>query len=810
MKRFYTFLASILLAGGFTNARAEISLPAIFGDHMVLQQGTPSVWGKAKAGKTITLTLGSQTTKAKVGKDGKWKASFTSLEAGGPNDLVISGDGAVTLSDVLVGEVWLGSGQSNMEFPMRRTHDAAIEIPKADNSQIRLFTVEHAFSGTPQEDLKGKWVVCTPDSVKEFSAVAYHFGKDLQEALKVPVGLVVSCWGGTDGECWTPREALDKEPHLAQLAKDWDESPQAKAWKEGLPYEVQLSGIRFIPKGGGEPLTVLLQPGGKGVGGTWNTYINPGSTGTYTAKGQGPDGGPAASLSGTMKGGCWITLQTNLQSSGALDLSKYEAVEFSAKGNGPFRLKLGQASIGDYDYYTTDILSAASEWKTTKVPLASLKQGGWGAPKPFTPEAIQSLIITVEVPYNPEVASVIYNSMIAPMTGFGIHGAFWYQGEANAGRASDYHALLKALIGGWRAAWGSDFPFLITQLPNFMQVKPEPSESSWAELREAQLKALDIPGTGIVTTIDLGEADNIHPTNKTEVGRRLSLVALKQVYGKTLQASGPMLATAVVKGGKMVLTFKETGKGLAGRDGKPVTGFALVGDDGDFHWAKAKIVDGNTLEVSSDAVKAPVEVRYAWADNPICNLVNQDGLPASPFRFSTQPMATQDNSSAFEPWKSVDPSNAGAYQDDKGSTLTFTTDKGPEKGQRALHMTYNLKAGGYCGLWHNTSFDLSKATTIVFKAKATLPGELQFEFKDKYNVQYMVKVKVPSAAWSEVRIPVVSFIKNPYYTPPNAELGHPMDLSKVNGMNVGPQADGAGEMWIGPVSAEDGASGATK
>ena len=806
-----SFVVSLLFLTLPFAAQAEIKLPAIFGDHMVLQQGTPSVWGKAKAGKTLTLLLGSQSAKAKVGKDGKWKATFTSVEAGGPFDLAVSGDGSVTLTDVLVGDVWLGSGQSNMEFPMRRTHDAAVEIPKADIPQLRLFNVEHVTAATASDDLKGKWSVCTPASVKEFSAVAYHLGKNVQEAIKIPVGLVVSCWGGTSGECWVPRDSMDKDPKLAKLAKDWDESPAAKAWGDGLPYEIQLSGFRFMPKDGqGEPLTVLLQTGGKGLGGSWNSSVNPGSTGTYTVKGTGPDGQPAATYAGIMRGGCWITLNTNLLGSGNQDLSKYQSVEFYTKGNGPFRMKLGQPSISDYDYYSTEVLSATADWKKQSFPLASLKQGGWGGPKPFTPEAIQSLVITVEVPYNPEVASVVYNAMIAPITGFGIKGAFWYQGESNAGRAANYHSVLSTLIKSWRAAWGQDFPFFIIQLPNFMAVKAQPSESSWAELREAQLKTLDVPGTGLVTTIDLGEADNIHPTNKTEVGRRLSLAALGMVYGKPEIYSGPRLDKAVVEGGKMLLTFKETGKGLATQDGKPVTGFALAGDDGDFHWAKAKITGGTTLEVTSDAVKAPVEVRYAWADNPICNLTNKDGLPATPFRYSTQPMAAvgaaEENTSVFENWKALDSSNAGSYQDDKGSTLSFSTDKGPEKGERAAKITFNLKSGGFCGLWHNVAFDISKAKTIVFKSRTTLSGEVQMALKDKYNVQYTAKFKVPSEGWSEIKIPVASFAKDPYYTPPNAELGHPMDLSKVNGMNFGPQAYGQGDLWVGPLSTEDAAA----
>lgn len=620
-------------------AKAEIRLPAILGDHMVLQQDGPALWGWAEAGKTITASLAGQKASATVGTDGKWKLAFPAIKAGGPYNLVLSGDGSVTISDVLVGDVWVGSGQSNMEFLLKNSKEADAEIAKADYPQIRLFTVDHASTGVPQEDVKGSWKVCSPSTAGDFSAVAYYYGKGLHQSLKIPMGLVADSWGGTPAEDWIPRSAMDKDDDLAKLAKAWDSGPSSSAWKEGLPYQFQISDLRFIPKDKkAKPALVALQPGDKGLGGTWSCYINPGSTGAFTAKGKGPKGGVAYSLDGTMKGGCWITLQTSL---GTLDLSPYESVEFYVRGNSKYRLKLGQASIADYDFYSTDAFEAPSTWTLMSYPIASLKQGGWGAAKPFTPEAIQSLVINPEVPYNPEVASVAYNGMIAPLTPFKIKGVLWYQGEANWGRSSQYGKTLSALITSWREAWGIPFPFLIVQLPNFQAVQGAPSESSWAEIREGQLQtAQTLPKTGVVTTIDLGEADNIHPKNKKDVGARLTKLGLTLAYGKAPSYFSPVFDKGEVKGKTMVLHFKNVGGGLALKPGETgdLKGFALSGTTRGFYWAKAKITGPDTVEVSAPEVDDPAEARYAWADNPVCNLASKEGFPASPFRFSAKPM----------------------------------------------------------------------------------------------------------------------------------------------------------------------------
>ena len=621
-------------------AEAKLKLPAVIGDHMVLQQMTPlAIWGWADAGQTVTVSLAGKSGSAAADTDGKWKVSLPALKPGGPYDMVISNGEAVTVQDVLVGEVWVGSGQSNMAFALKASRDANREILAANFPQMRLFTVDMAASSKPKDDLVGSWKVCSPATAGDFSAVAYYFGKGIQKTLKVPVGLIASDWPGSPGEDWVPREALEKHPTFATLISQWDNDPmQIKTWTKGYDFECSLSDIHFIPKDGkGKILSVQVEKGKQGLGGNWSVATKPGSAATYVVSGKSFSGsGPAGYFSGLMEGGGWGGMNTPLDSS-PVDLSAYESIEFYAKGRGKYNMTLGQPTITDYDYYNCGSFDLTPDWHRYSYSIESLKQGGWGLPKPFTQNQISSMSFNVQPPYWPEVPAIAYNGMIAPLTSYKIAGVLWYQGESNTGRASQYHELLSTLITSWREVWGEKFPFLIIQLPNYMQVKADPSDSDWAKLREAQLQTLDVPNTGLVTTIDLGEADNIHPKNKADVGQRTALAALSLAYKKPVVASGPLFASALVKNGKMIVKFKQT-VGLKTSDGGPIKGFALANADRLFHWAEAKIVKGGAVVVSCAEVTKPVEVRYAWADNPVCNLINKAGLPASPFRFSTEPV----------------------------------------------------------------------------------------------------------------------------------------------------------------------------
>jgi sialate O-acetylesterase len=482
-----TTLSACLLVCLTTAARADVKLSPLFSDHMVLQQGQPvPVWGTADAGDTVTVTVGDQKATATADGSGKWTAKVGPLPAGGPVEVSVTGKkNNVSIKDVLVGEVWVCSGQSNMEWVVNNSNNVEQERTAANYPQVRMFTVKKAVTGNPAQSLEGSWAVCNPQTVGSFSAVGYFFGRDLHKSLNVPVGLIHTSWGGTPAESWTERSALEADSDFRPILERW--AQQYEKWKTD-----------------------------------------------------------------------------------------------------------------------SDAADAA------------------GKPLPPDPRV------------NPWRPAGLYNAMIAPLLPYGIRGAIWYQGESNAGRAYQYRKLLPAMINSWRKAWGQgDFPFYIVSLANFTPVKPEPGDSDWAELREAQtLTAMNLPNCGQSITIDIGEANDIHPRNKQEVGRRLSLVALANTYGrKDVAFSGPVYDSMSVEGDLVRLKFKFAQGGLVakGNDAPALKGFAVAGDDRKWHWADAKI-DGQSVVVRSDKVQRPAAVRYAWANNPVCNLYNQAGLPAVPFR----------------------------------------------------------------------------------------------------------------------------------------------------------------------------------
>lgn len=481
---------------------------------MVLQQKkTIPVWGKADPGESVTVTLGDVSRKATACGEGRWRVDLPKMKAGGPYELKIKGAGnSLLFSDVLVGEVWIGSGQSNMQWTVADSNNAEREIANAQYPKIRLFDVKRTVATSPQDDCTGEWKVCSPETLPSFSAVLYYFGRELHQQLNdMPMGLIHTSWGGTPAESWTSRPMLESDPHLAGLVRKWDKTladyPQAKA-----AYDEALA--------------------------VW------------------------------------------------------EAEAEKAKAEGKEEPK-----------------------------------------KPKAPEG----------PDHPWLASGLYNAMIAPLVPYAIQGAVWYQGESNANRAYQYRTLFPAMINDWRNAWGQgNFSFYFVQLANFTQVKEEPADSDWAELREAQTMTLSLKKTGMATIIDIGEADDIHPRNKQDVGKRLAFNALAKDYGKQIIFSGPMYKNMQIRNGAIVLSFNHAHGGLRAADNGDLTGFAIAGSDKKFVWADA-VVRGKTVVVSSPDVKEPVAVRYAWANNPVCNLVNGAGLPASPFRTDDWPGLTDNN-----------------------------------------------------------------------------------------------------------------------------------------------------------------------
>ena len=483
---------------------AEVKLSSIFSDHMVLQRDMPiQVWGTAEPGEKVTVTLGQRTATAVAAGGGSWKAALEKMSAGGPLTLAVAGKNRVEIKDVLVGEVWVCSGQSNMNMPIDwgvfgqwGSPESNEALSKINDPELRMFLVGDQVANAPAADVPGEWKMAKGNEVLKWSAAAYFFGLELRRELGVPVGLVKSAVGGTIIESWTRREALlQAAPAMKASIEQWDR--KIAAFDEAA-YQKQLA-----------------------------------------------------------------------------------------------------------------------EWQAS-----ADKAKAEGKPAPRKP---------VRTSEQNRIPSSLYNGMIAPLAPYSMRGVIWYQGESNAGNAAAYGTLFPAMIRDWRSVWGQgDFPFLFVQLPNFQQRQSEPGDSKWAELREAQTTALAVPNTAMAVIIDIGEADNIHPKNKRDVGKRLCLGALKLAYGRDLVYCGPLYKSMAVEGNKIRLAFTHTGQGLTAKGGE-LKGFAIAGADKKFVWAKA-VIDGQAVVVSSDAVAAPTAVRYGWADNPECTLYNADGLPASPFR----------------------------------------------------------------------------------------------------------------------------------------------------------------------------------
>jgi sialate O-acetylesterase len=643
---------------------AEVRLPAIISDNLVLQQGTKvRIWGNAKPGERIIVTFQNKSSEAVADAQGRWHVFIGPLKSGKPAELTVKGKNVLTIRNVLVGEVWLCSGQSNMEWPLANTIGATQTLANANFPEIRMFRVEHHTSAEPLNDLEGHWIVTTPDEAAHFSAVGYFFGRELYQHLKVPIGLIDSSWGGTPAEAWTSHEALVSSPELKPILERYEKSlnmlPQAKEayaqslaqWEEknlyidagnkgealgyadpatatadwskmDLPQQFETAGMLIdgavwfrkvldLPAAWtGKELVLNLTP----IDDQDVTYFNGAKVGSIGRE------TPNSYM-----------LPRRYVVPGSLVRSGRNVIAirvFDSGGEGGFS-RGGAMSIALKGAAESEVISLRGSWEY-KVELAlEPKHPDWGS----RPEAVG-----VSNQNNP---SVLYNAMIAPIVPFAIRGAIWYQGESNAGRAYQYRTLFPLMIRNWRSAWGHDFPFYFVQLANWHANKAEPDESDWAELREAQMMTLREPQTGMAVTIDIGDENDIHPRNKLDVGRRLAAWALAGTYGQKMVPSGPLFERFDIEGDKVRIHFKHA-PALKTSDGGPLKGFAIAGEDRRFVWADARI-DGDTVIVSSPKVLKPVAVRYGWADNPIANLYNSAGLPASPFRTDDWPGVTADH-----------------------------------------------------------------------------------------------------------------------------------------------------------------------
>ncbi|SKA37408.1 sialate O-acetylesterase [Chitinophaga eiseniae] len=601
---------------------------------MVLQRNQPiPVWGWAPPGTLITAVLGTAQAKVITGKDGKWTLRFPSRKAGGPFTLKVSGaDTAVEYKNVLIGDVWLASGQSNMEWPVKDAKDAAKEIAASHWPQIRFLVVDHHKSLTPQQDIPGgKWKACDTANTGGFSAVAYYFARKVHQEQGVPVGIIQSTWGGTPVEAWTGREGLLASPITKSrvLANDTlttadfvqDSIDLVRFWE--VVYHPQNNADREVPS---ETFSDA----------TWPQVQMPGLVKDF--------GGPYEGIVWMRKK---ITLPASFTGKALTVELGHPEMNYSLYVNGHEICKnIWNASPSHHYTVPPEMLKTGENVIALRIAML---WGGGGLNPPadsiYVTDGATRISLAGPWRYKKDVETtalairnyhcypaMLYNAMVHPLVPYAIKGAIWYQGEANEYAAFDYRQLFPNLIKDWRQRWQQgNFPFLYVQLANFKKIKPQPSESEWAEVREAQSMTLSLPNTGMACIIDLGEAGNIHPANKQEVGRRLALVAGKQVYHHKGIASGPSFAGFTKEPHRIRVRFTGTGTGLAASDGKAVTGFAIAGADKRFYWANA-IIEGNEVVVYADEVATPTAVRYAWADNPVCNLVNSAGLPAVPFR----------------------------------------------------------------------------------------------------------------------------------------------------------------------------------
>lgn len=603
---------------------------------MMLQREKPiPVWGFGNPGSLVTVSIGENSQTVTVDASGKWMIHLASMPAGGPHELIVfeGKKEVIKITDVLLGDVWFAGGQSNMEWQVQQSMNASEEIRNANYPEIRLFQVGHAKKLTPQNDIAdGSWQVCDSNSVKSASAVAYFFARKLNQDLKVPIGILQSTWGGTPVEAWTSREMLlsslishdrilqNDTVSYAHFAKD--SSDLVRFWE--IVYQPQNNADKIYSKPNfrDQNWPELRMPSTfkdwgweyyEGIVWMRKTVEIPGN---MTGKDLTIELGlPEMNYSLYFNGNEICKTVWNAQKSHRYTIPKKMiktgknviSVRFSVLwGGGGFNTSADQM-------YLTD--------GSNKLSLA----GSWKYQKDLEPRVPKLNHYHVFPTY-------LFNGMIHPVIPFGIKGFIWYQGENNASAAQDYQTLFPMMITDWRMRWQQGYlPFLFVQLANYMKAQPEPVASDWAELREAQTMTLAQPNTGMACIIDIGEADDIHPKNKQEVGRRLGLLAENLVYGRDITASGPQFQSYQIIDNRVIIQFTNTAKALVSRDGQVVKGFALAGEDHVFHWAQAEI-SGNQVIIKSEKVQNPVAVRYAWADNPDCTLINSEGLPAIPFR----------------------------------------------------------------------------------------------------------------------------------------------------------------------------------
>lgn len=634
-----TFTLGLVCILGF----GQVRLPQIISDGMVLQRHTENViWGWASADEKITVVFDGKKYETTASSEGTWKINLPEMKAGGPFTMDISGKNTVQIKDIMIGDVWFCSGQSNMVHQMD-IHDVtyAEDIAQANYPAIRHFKIPTATSLTgPEAGLPGgTWQAAVGEDVRPFSAVAYFFARKLYEKYKIPIGLINASVGGTPIEAWISEEGFKEFPEILKTIEQNKDTayinkltrrnppPPAKLKDKGLTGPIPWFSVDFTPV-------------------DWRRINIPGYWEDQGAKG--------------LNGVVWYRKEIDIPAS----MEGKQADLFLGRIVDADQVYVNGQEVGNTGYqypqrrYTVPSGLLKSGKNTFVIRVANYHgKGGFVPDKPyclFTEEDTVDLkgywqykVGEVFKPQPPSSGSrrvnpqneptALYNAMVAPVIHNPVSGVLWYQGESNAGRPAEYLDLLKALIRDWREKFDdSDLPFIYAQLPNFMDVSYLPTESSWAALRESQLKALSVPHTAMTVNIELGEWNDIHPDNKKDVGERMALAALKIAYNEDVVHSGPLYQDHRIEGNKIIISFSSTGSGLTANDGLELSEFAIAGADKKFVWANAEI-RGNEVVVWHEEISDPKYVRYAWADNPDNpNLYNKEGLPASPFRIEIE------------------------------------------------------------------------------------------------------------------------------------------------------------------------------
>lgn len=636
-------LTALIAACGSAQA---LELAGVFADHMVLQREAPlRVWGQADPGQPVRVQLAGRSATAKTGRDGRWQATLAPLKAGGPHRLQVSaGAEQRTLDDVLIGDVWVASGQSNMEWRLADANSAAAEIPAAGGHPlIRHAKVPHRVSLTPLRDAPPlRWDVSSPQTAGDFSAVAWHFARRLQADVKVPIGILNISWGGTHAETWTSPRANATDAGLAAVMRAMP--PDARAFVQQRQAQM-LDRVRAFQHAAPEAIAGA------------DPALDDSAWPTLNA----PEVWETQGLPG-LDGVVWLRRHVTLT---------------AAEAAGAGVLHLGPVDDCDETFLNGQPVGATCGWdapRTYTVPAGLLRAGdnliavrvtdtgGGGGihgaadrlrletaagPKPLAGrwQARVEALQAVTEPGPNDLPSLLFNGMVQPFTPFAAKGVIWYQGETNASRAARYAQAFPRLIQDWRAQWHQPaLPFYFVQLSSYGPRPPLPEGSAFAELREAQRQTLRLPATGMAVSIDVGDADDIHPRDKRTVGERLARIALAQAYGQPMPFRGPTLqAGRRLPDGSFELRFADVAGGLATRGGGPLLGFTVAGSDRRFLPARAEIVGRDRVRVWGDGVGTPAAWRYAWADSPLeANLVDGAGLPASPRRSDGWPLSTRD------------------------------------------------------------------------------------------------------------------------------------------------------------------------